>query len=37
MMGGGLDWETGDALIVENACVHQHLNDTDDEGLDPCS
>ena len=22
-----LDWEAGDALIVENGCVHQHLND----------
>ncbi len=31
--GRRIDWETGDALIVENACVHQHLNDTDDEGL----
>lgn len=25
--GRRLDWETGDALIVENACVHQHLSD----------
>jgi len=25
------DWEAGDALIVENACVHQHLNDDPDE------
>lgn len=31
--GRRIDWETGDALIVENACVHQHLNDTDEEGL----
>jgi quercetin dioxygenase-like cupin family protein len=31
--GRRIDWETGDALIVENACVHQHLNDSDDEGL----
>jgi quercetin dioxygenase-like cupin family protein len=22
-----LDWEAGDALIVENGCVHQHFND----------
>lgn len=22
-----LDWEAGDALLVENACVHQHFND----------
>ncbi len=29
--GKRLDWEAGDALIVENACVHQHLNDSDDE------
>lgn len=26
-----LDWEAGDALIVENACVHQHLNDDPNE------
>jgi quercetin dioxygenase-like cupin family protein len=26
-----IDWEAGDALIVENACVHQHLNDDADE------
>ena len=26
-----LDYEAGDALIVENACVHQHFNDTGDE------
>lgn len=31
--GRRIDWDTGDALIVENACVHQHLNDSDDEGL----
>ncbi|POF34529.1 cupin domain-containing protein [Roseibium marinum] len=31
--GRRIDWETGDALIVENACVHQHLNDSDEEGL----
>jgi len=29
--GRRLDWEAGDALIVENACVHQHLSDSDDE------
>jgi gentisate 1,2-dioxygenase len=29
-----LDWEAGDALIVENGCVHQHLNDDpDDEAI----
>ena len=28
-----MDWEAGDALIVENACVHQHLNDSDDESI----
>ncbi|MGH6947634.1 MAG: cupin domain-containing protein [Kiloniellales bacterium] len=28
------DWEAGDALIVENACVHQHFNDDhDNEGI----
>ncbi len=26
-----LDYQAGDALIVENACVHQHFNDGDDE------
>jgi gentisate 1,2-dioxygenase len=24
------DWEAGDALIVQNACVHQHFNDDPD-------
>lgn len=29
-----IDWEAGDALIVENACVHQHLSDdTEDETI----
>jgi mannose-6-phosphate isomerase-like protein (cupin superfamily) len=28
-----LPYEAGDALIVENACVHQHFNDGDDELL----
>jgi mannose-6-phosphate isomerase-like protein (cupin superfamily) len=27
------DYETGDALIVENGCVHQHLNKESDEEL----
>ena len=31
--GRRLDWEAGDALIVENACVHQHLNDGDEEAF----
>ena len=32
--GRRLDWEAGDALIVENACVHQHFNDDhDDEAI----
>ncbi|MFM1816013.1 MAG: Gentisate 1,2-dioxygenase [Pseudomonadota bacterium] len=26
-----IPWEAGDALIVENACVHQHLNSSEDE------
>ncbi len=26
-----IDWEAGDALIVENACVHQHFNDDPEE------
>jgi quercetin dioxygenase-like cupin family protein len=26
-----IDWEAGDALIVENGCVHQHLNDDPNE------
>ncbi len=25
------DWEAGDALIVENGCVHQHFNDEQDD------
>ena len=25
------DWEAGDALIVENACVHQHFSDEPDD------
>jgi quercetin dioxygenase-like cupin family protein len=32
--GRRIDWEAGDALIVENACVHQHLNaDPDNEAI----
>ncbi|MBT8100846.1 MAG: cupin domain-containing protein [Gammaproteobacteria bacterium] len=32
--GRRIDWEAGDAMIVENGCVHQHFNDNpDDEGL----
>ena len=32
--GRRIDWEAGDALIVENACVHQHFNDDhDDESI----
>ncbi len=32
--GKRLDWEAGDALIVENGCVHQHFNDDpDDESI----
>ena len=32
--GRRIDWEAGDALIVENACVHQHFNDDpDNEGI----
>ena len=29
--GRRIDWEAGDALIVENACVHQHLSDDPDD------
>jgi quercetin dioxygenase-like cupin family protein len=29
--GRTLPWEAGDALIVENGCVHQHFNDDPDE------
>ena len=25
------DWEPGDALIVENACVHQHFSQEEDD------
>jgi mannose-6-phosphate isomerase-like protein (cupin superfamily) len=31
--GRRIDWEAGDALVVENACVHQHFNDDDDESI----
>jgi hypothetical protein len=31
--GKRYDYDTGDALIVENACVHQHLNKESDEEL----
>jgi len=29
--GRRYDWEPGDAMIVENACVHQHFSDEDEE------
>ena len=29
--GKRYDWEAGDALIVENACVHQHFSDEPDD------
>jgi len=29
--GKRMDYEAGDAMIVENACVHQHFNDGDEE------
>ena len=29
--GRRIDWEAGDALIVENGCVHQHLSDDPDD------
>ena len=32
--GRRLDWEAGDALIVENACVHQHFSDDPDDECD---
>lgn len=28
--GRRIDWEAGDALIVENGCVHQHFSDDED-------
>ena len=28
--GRRIDWEAGDALIVENGCVHQHFSDDKD-------
>ena len=31
--GKRYDYDAGDALIVENACVHQHLNKESDEEL----
>ncbi len=29
--GRRIDWEAGDALIVENACVHQHFSDEEND------
>ncbi len=29
--GRRIDWEAGDAMVVENACVHQHFSDDPDE------
>jgi quercetin dioxygenase-like cupin family protein len=29
--GRKMEYEAGDAMVVENACVHQHFNDSDDE------
>lgn len=29
--GRRIDWEAGDALIVENGCVHQHFNASEEE------
>jgi len=29
--GRRYDWEAGDAMIVENACVHQHFSDEDED------
>jgi len=29
--GRRIDWEAGDALIVEHACVHQHFSDDQDD------
>lgn len=29
--GNRIDWEAGDALIVENGCVHQHFSDDKDD------
>jgi mannose-6-phosphate isomerase-like protein (cupin superfamily) len=32
--GRRIDWKAGDAMIVENGCVHQHFNDDpDDEAI----
>jgi gentisate 1,2-dioxygenase len=28
--GRRIDWKAGDAMIVENGCVHQHFNDDPD-------
>ena len=28
--GNRIDWKAGDAMIVENGCVHQHFNDDPD-------
>ena len=31
--GKRIDYEAGDVIIVENGCVHQHFNASDEEGL----
>ncbi len=31
--GVRLDYEAGDVLVVENGCVHQHFNTSDDEEM----
>jgi mannose-6-phosphate isomerase-like protein (cupin superfamily) len=29
--GRRIEWKAGDVMIVENGCVHQHFNDSEDE------
>jgi gentisate 1,2-dioxygenase len=29
--GRHIPWKAGDVMLVENACVHQHFNDGDEE------
>ena len=33
--GRKIPWKAGDVMLVENGCVHQHFNDSDNRGVHP--
>ena len=33
--GRRIEWKAGDVMLVENGCVHQHFNDSDERGMRP--